>query len=85
MTERAKAIMQLSAAHTAIAAAREHLQAIGAKPSITGTAATIEELTADLFNYVIQEYKDQPEEIPAPEPVKEEMHTEGTESPVDGF
>jgi hypothetical protein len=30
MTERAKAIMRLSAAHTAIAAAREHLQAIGA-------------------------------------------------------
>ena len=63
MTERAKAIMQLSAAHTAIAAAREHLQAIGAKPSITGTAATIEELTADLFNYVIQEYKDKPEPV----------------------
>lgn len=63
MTERAKAIMQLSAAHTAIAAAREHLQAIGAKPSITGTAATIEELTADLFSYVIQEYKDKSEPV----------------------
>ena len=63
MTERAKAIMQLSRAHTAIAAAREHLQAIGAKPSITGTAATIEELTADLFSYVIQEYKDKPEPV----------------------
>ena len=79
MTERAKAIMQLKRARTAIAAAREHLQAIGAKPSITGTAATIEELTADLINYVVQEYRDRPE------PVEDETHTEGTDSPTDGF
>ena len=79
MTERAKAIMQLKRAHTAIAAARGHLQAIGATPSITGTAATIEELTADLINYVVKEYRDRPE------PVEDETHTEGTESPADGF
>lgn len=65
MTERAKAIMQISRAHTAITAAREHLENIQAKPSITGAAATIEELTADLFNYIIQD----------------ETHTEGTDSP----
>ena len=75
MTERAKAIMQISGAHTAITAAREHLENIKAKPSITGAAATIEELTADLFNYIIQEYRDEL-------PVEDETHTEGTDSPA---
>ena len=97
MTERARAIMQLHRAQTAIAAAKESFKQIQAAPSITGTAEHIEELIVDLFNYVIQEYKDDPEGLTAPDPVDDETDpengiisgemwqtfVEGTDSPVD--
>lgn len=58
MNERTKAILQLQKAHAALAAARESFEAIGAPPTISGTAAHIEELTATFFGYVLQEYGD---------------------------
>lgn len=61
MTERTKAIMQLQKAHTAISAANESLQKLGTRPSITGAAATIEELIIDLFATVLQETREDTE------------------------
>lgn len=56
MTKSAIAIMQIRRAHTAIAAARAILDDMKATPTATGTAATIEELTGDLLQYVVNEY-----------------------------
>ena len=52
MTDRAKAILQLQRAYHFMSQAKKNLQNIGAPPTIRGTAATIEELTADLLEYI---------------------------------
>jgi hypothetical protein len=63
MTDRARAILQLQRAYVSVSKAKENLQRINAKPSITGSAATIEELTSDLIKYILLEYKTQPEPV----------------------
>lgn len=63
MTDRARAILQLQRAYYFMTQAKENLQSIGATPTATGTAATIEELTSDLIKYILLEYKTQPEPV----------------------
>ena len=63
MTERAKAILQLQRAYHFMSQAKKNLQSIGATPTATGAAATIEELTADLIKYVLYSCKTPPEPV----------------------
>lgn len=63
MTERARAILNLQCAYAFMSKAKENLQHINAKPSITGSAATIEELTSDLIKYILLENKTLPEPV----------------------
>ena len=60
ITERARANMQLNRALFSIRAARKLFERIGAPPTIRGTAATIEELTADLLEYIKAERTERP-------------------------
>ena len=63
MTERARAILNLQCAYVFMNKAKENLQHINTKPSITGSAATIEELTSDLIKYILLENKTLPEPV----------------------
>ena len=60
ITERARANMQLNRALFSIRAARKIFDRTGAPPTIRGTAATIEELTADLLKYIKAERTESP-------------------------
>ena len=67
ITERARANMQLNRALFSIRAARKIFDNTGAPPTIRGTAATIEELTADLLKYIKAERTESPADEPNPE------------------
>lgn len=67
ITERARANMQLNRALFSIRVARKIFDTAGAPPTIRGTAATIEELTADLLEYIKAERTESPADEPKPE------------------